>query len=91
MWNHLAKQRLQLKSGELKLLSICKGEYDCFLVPKSDIDVGYGKGKEFKGKIYGGEVGVVLDGRGREISFLNNAQDRISQILDWSYQTEEYE
>ena len=79
-----------LKSGELKLLSICKGEYDCFLVPKSDIDIGYGKGKEFKGKIYGGEVGIVLDGRGRKISFLNSAQDRINQILDWSYQTDEY-
>ena len=80
-----------LKSGELKLLPICKGEYDCFLVPKSDVDVGYGKGKEFKGKIFGGEVGVVLDGRGREISFLNSTQDRINQILDWSDQTNEYE
>ena len=80
-----------LKYGELLLLSIPKGEYDCLIQPNGNVDLGFGKGNEFKGTIYGGEVGIVLDGRGREIYFSNNASERISQILKWSHQTNEYD
>jgi len=80
-----------LKYGELLLLPISNGEYDCIIQPKGNIDIGFGKGNNFKGKIYGGEVGVVLDGRGREIHFSNNPTERIGQILEWSHQTNEYD
>ena len=80
-----------LKYGELLLLSIPKGEYDCLIQPNGNVDLGFGRGNEFKGTIYGGEVGIVLDGRGREIYFSNDASERISQILKWSHQTNEYD
>ena len=32
----------------------------------SNIDIGNGPGKDFEGLINGGEVGIILDGRGRE-------------------------
>ncbi len=54
------------------------------------MDIGLGKGKDFIGKIIGGEVGIVLDGRGREINFNDNENERVNQILDWSNATNEY-
>ena len=44
----------------------------------------------YEGNIFGGEVGIILDGRGREISFHSSETDRIDQILTWSENTNEY-
>jgi len=60
------------------------------LNPSSQIDIGCGKGKEFNGLIKGGLEGIVLDGRGREIIFDSNKNDRINQILSWSDKSKEY-
>ena len=79
-----------LKSGQIKLLPITNGEYNCILNPIKNIDIGFGKGNSYKGAIFGGEVGVILDGRGREISFHASESDRINQILNWSENTNEY-
>ena len=80
-----------LKYGELLLLPIPNGEYDCIIQANGKVDIGFGRGNDFKGKIYGGEVGVALDGRGREIYFSNDNTERIEQILKWSHQTNEYD
>ena len=80
-----------LKYGELLLLPIPNGEYNCIIQPNGNVDIGFGRGNDFKGKIYGGEVGVALDGRGREIYFSNDNTERIKQILKWSHQTNEYD
>ena len=45
---------------------------------------------DFDGVINGGEVGIILDGRGREINFEINHNDRVEQILDWSLSTNEF-
>jgi len=79
-----------LKSGELQLIPIKKGEYECFLEPKNDVDISFGKGESFKGNILGGEVGVILDGRGRKINFSKTDSERVEQILNWSNATNEY-
>ena len=80
-----------LKYGELLLLPIPNGEYNCIIQPNGNVDIGFGKGNDFKGTIYGGEVGVALDGRGREIHFSNDNTERIEQILKWSHQSNEYD
>ena len=49
-----------LKYGELILLSIAEGEYDCIIEPSANVDIGFGKGNEFKGVVYGGEVGNCI-------------------------------
>ena len=79
-----------LKSGQMKLLPIPKGQYNCILNPIKNIDIGFGKGNSYEGNIFGGEVGIILDGRGREISFHSSETDRIDQILTWSENTNEY-
>ena len=45
---------------------------------------------EFEGTINGGEVGIMLDGRGRDIKFSDIDKERILQILNWSNNSKEY-
>ena len=54
------------------------------------MDVGLGVGKEFEGRIIGGEVGIMLDGRGRNIQFLKDKDERMQQVLKWSENSKEY-
>jgi len=80
----------ELKQGEIICFQLPYGNYNCHLNPSSQIDIGCGKGKEFNGLIKGGLEGIVLDGRGREIIFDSNKNDRINQILSWSDKSKEY-
>ena len=80
----------EVKYGEIKLLDIPVGTYDCKIELDKNVDLGFGKGQTFEGSINGGEVGIVFDGRGREISFNNDNSDRINQIKKWSAATNEY-
>ena len=54
------------------------------------VDVGNGLGKEFNGNVSSGEVGLIFDGRGRDIVFKTNKQERIEQVINWSKKTMEY-
>ena len=79
-----------LKAGELKLIPAKIGKYKCTIEAEKNIDIGFGKGSSFEGSISGGEVGIILDGRGREINFLEDESERIIQIENWSKNTNEY-
>jgi len=79
-----------LKFGEIILIKASLGIHSCKIIPERNVDLGFGKGQIFEGDINGGEVGIVLDGRGREIKFLNDDSSRINQILEWSKNTLEY-
>ena len=79
-----------LKGGELKLIPAKIGKYNCTIEAEKNIDIGFGKGSSFEGTISGGEVGIILDGRGREINFLEDERERIIQIENWSKNTNEY-
>ena len=79
-----------LHFGEIKLIKANLGMYKCKIVPEKNINIGFGKGELFEGEINGGEVGIILDGRGREISFDLDIKTRIDQILNWSENTLEY-
>ena len=79
-----------LHSGELILINAKIGKYKSIIKTEKNVDVGYGLGNDFEGFIHGGEVGIILDGRGRDINFETNYNDRINQILEWSIKTNEY-
>ena len=79
-----------LKFGEIILIKASLGMHSCKIIPERNVDLGFGKGQIFEGDINGGEVGIILDGRGREIKFLNDDYSRINQILAWSKNTLEY-
>tara|TARA_B100001123_G_C15320398_1_gene1027680 strand:- start:2080 stop:3507 length:1428 start_codon:yes stop_codon:yes gene_type:complete len=80
-----------LTAGELILIKAPLGQHKCRIETERNIDIGFGNGQIFEGNINGGEVGIILDGRGREINFLDDNSSRINQILDWSRNTIEYD
>ena len=74
-----------LKTGEMKLIKLEKSECEIILNPEKNYDVGGGKGNSINKKIVVGEVGIILDGRGRPIQF-NTDKD----IVEWSNATGEF-
>ncbi len=59
--------------------------------PERNYDVGGGKGVKVEKTLYGGVVGVILDGRGRpfDLSSLNE-QDRVSYLKKWAIELDIY-
>ena len=55
--------------GELKTLSLGQGETARLqVIPRRRFDVGAEKGKELEAKVSGGELGLILDARGRPLN-----------------------
>jgi len=55
-----------LDQGQLKLLPLGPGEVArAVLKPERGLDVGAGRGQVLECEVHGGEVGLILDGRGR--------------------------
>ena len=78
----------QLKYGELKLIKVGYMPYkvefntsDSFTINGSN---------NYSGQVYGGEVGIILDGRGRRFNFNYNTKNRINLINDWRVAINEY-
>jgi uncharacterized protein (TIGR01319 family) len=81
----------ELKFGELKLIPAPFESLKSKLTPGKGLDVGAGKNELLETNIYGGVVGIILDGRGRQPFHLeDNTEDRVSQLKEWSEETGEY-
>lgn len=81
----------ELKFGELKLIPAPFESLKTKLTPGKGLDVGAGKNELLETNIYGGVVGIILDGRGRQPFHLeDNTEDRVSQLKEWSEETGEY-
>ena len=78
----------ELKYGELILIKADFDSYKAQFSMKNDFNLG-GK-KEFLGEVYGGEVGIILDGRGRPFNFNLETKDRAELINNWSLCMNEY-
>ena len=80
----------EINTGEMKLIPAGSGKHYCKIEVFDNIDIGEGQGVNYEGDIDGGEVGIIFDGRGREINFESNREKRMNQIIDWSVSTNEY-
>ena len=60
------------------------------LVPHKKMNIGAGMGEPISTTIYGGLVGIILDGRERPITIPNNAQERLKYLKEWSDALDEY-
>ena len=74
-----------LKTGEIKLIDLDILECKINITPEKGYDIGAGKGVSVDKKIQVGEVGIILDGRGRPIHFNKN-----EAIVEWSISTKEF-
>lgn len=83
-WQH------ELKKGELLLLEVPYQALSARLIPAKGIDIGSGKGEIIETEVYGGVVGLILDGRGRPFSLPAEPAQRINSLKTWSQAVQEY-
>jgi uncharacterized protein (TIGR01319 family) len=78
--NYLEMKRFELGLGEDGLPLKAKA----VLEPERGYDLGRGKGDKVETELYGGVVGIILDGRGRpfDLSALSES-DRVSYLKQW--------
>ena len=65
-------------------------EINITLTPAKGIDVGAGVNEAIKTTIYGGQVGIIFDCRGRPLSLSKEPNKRISELNNWSKALNEY-
>lgn len=80
----------ELKTGELIKIDAPYEPMAAKLTPSRNMDVGAGKGEVINTKIYGGYVGILLDGRGRPFELPENDSERIEKLQEWSKVVNEY-
>tara|TARA_B110000438_G_scaffold259668_1_gene269233 strand:+ start:2156 stop:3967 length:1812 start_codon:yes stop_codon:yes gene_type:complete len=60
------------------------------ITPIKRMNVGAGPGEPIVTEIYGGVVGIILDGRDRPISIPSDPKKRLSELKKWSQAINEY-
>ncbi|MEE2657560.1 MAG: glutamate mutase L [Candidatus Latescibacterota bacterium] len=86
---HLSGDKVERRSGSLtmcdiELLPLSEGATAQLSVkPEGSWDVGAGPGQELTTTVHGGVVGLILDGRGRPLSFPDDTAQRRSLVDSW--------
>ena len=84
------KKEINLDGGDLVLVEADYQEIKTTLTPAKGIDVGAGVNEAIKTTIYGGQVGIIFDCRGRPLSLSKEPNKRISELHNWSKALNEY-
>jgi uncharacterized protein (TIGR01319 family) len=73
-----------IHGGELQLIELANNEKATITVhPGKNFDMGVGRGKPITQQIEGGVVGIILDGRGRDLELPQNDVARREKINSW--------
>jgi uncharacterized protein (TIGR01319 family) len=71
-------------TGELDVIPLETGrEVELEIAPSRKCDVGAGFGVSVKTKIEGGEVGIIIDTRGRPLVIPQDSRERKTRLLKW--------
>ena len=84
------KIRHELKKDELYRIEAPYEPIQAKLTPDKKMDIGAGKGEPIETTVYGGVVGLILDGRDRPITIPIESDDRLSALKAWSDAINEY-
>ena len=84
------KKDIEVRYGELIRIEAEYEEIKAVLTPAKGVDVGAGDGEQISTTIFGGQVGIVLDGRGRPLEIDASSSKRISNLKKWSEAMNEY-
>ena len=79
-----------VKAGELLRIKVPYEPLKATLTPGRGLDLGAGKGESIETTVFGGVVGLLLDGRGRPFMLPESKTERISSLQKWSTATNEY-
>ncbi|MGQ9730924.1 MAG: glutamate mutase L, partial [Candidatus Zipacnadales bacterium] len=75
---------IEVQAGTLRRVPLAMGETVRVEVkPGKGLDVGAGRGKSVVTTVYGGEVGLILDGRGRPIRIPQDPAARAIAVRQW--------
>ena len=80
----------ELKAGELLRIKVPYEPVKATLRPGRGLDIGAGKGETIETTVFGGVVGLLLDGRGRPFILPHSKTERIASLQKWSIATNEY-
>lgn len=74
----------EIRFGEIKTIPLKRGEFvDADIRPHKDCDVGATPGHILNTTIEGGEVGIILDGRGRPLTLPETATEMHTKLMQW--------
>lgn len=80
----------EIKKNELIRIEVEYAPIKAKLTPHKKMDIGAGVGEPISTTVYGGVVGLILDGRDRPISIPTDSEDRLSALKNWSDAVNEY-
>ncbi len=83
-------EHYKVKAGELLRIEVPYEPLKATLTPGRGLDIGAGKGEPIETNIFGGVVGLLLDGRGRPFILPGSKTERIASLQKWSTATNEY-
>ena len=83
-------EHYKVKAGELLRIEVPYEPLKATLTPGRGLDIGAGKGEPIETTIFGGVVGLLLDGRGRPFMLPGSKTERIASLQKWSTATNEY-
>ena len=66
------------------MFPLAKGEQrSCVMQPAKGFDVGAGRGKPVTATVSGGEVGIIVDTRGRPLKIQTDKAEKIQKQKEW--------
>lgn len=76
--------RKSINGGELIRIPLSEREIiKASIIPKRGYDVGLGSGKKMETSLYGGKAGIVIDTRGRPLTFPEETEERVELLRKW--------
>lgn len=82
---------LEVSWGQLLLLKLPPGQSATVnATPAAGVDVGAGRGKALTREVPGGEVGLIIDARGRPIVFPDDPAERRGRVRQWQSMLDAY-
>lgn len=84
------KKVVELYQGDIMVIPAPFTSIKAVLTPSKNMDIGKGKGEVLESEVFGGTVGLILDGRGRPFELSGEKATRIANLSKWSKATNEY-
>ena len=84
------KENIDIRFGDLIRIKVGYEKVKATLTPGKSVDVGAGIGEQINTNVYGGQVGIIIDGRGRPLQIDRSSSKRIVDLKKWSDAVDEY-
>lgn len=73
-----------IRFGEIKRIDLHKDKEASLRVePQREFNIGEGNGRKLECMVMGGEVGLIIDARGRPLQFPDDQKRKMELILEW--------